>query len=184
MSSLIHSLLNAAIAATAPTESAYTAILPYANLLPQGHYFSEIISAADAAKDGIVIGIDCVHKLTNLEGRSFLVKFRFFTPRDTDDLMKTLQAYGLTGSVGGALTGLKEEVDIAQRPGSDRYVYITKRSLVPNPSAAQESHAQKKVGLSGRLSRRSSSVQNENIKKFFANDEEDDFEDFFDEEDD
>ena len=182
MSSLIHSLLNAAIAATAPTESAYTAILPYANLLSVGHYSSQIISVADAMKDGTVMGIDCIHKLTNLEGKTFMVKFRYFVPRDTDNLINTLKAYGMTGSVGDALTGLQENIEIAQRPGSDRYVYIAKRSLVPNPSAAQESHAQKKVGLSGRLNRRPSSVQSENIKKFFEDDEDEDFEDFLDEE--
>lgn len=170
--SAINSIINAAIAATTPTASAFSTILPYANLLPQGHYFSEIISVADATKNDVVIGIDCVHKLTNLEGKTFLVKFRFFAPRDTDNLINTLKAYGMTGSVGNVLTGLKEEVEITQRPGSDRYVHIDQRSLVSQSSAAQQSHTPKKVGIGGRFSRKSSSLPNEATRKFFEDDDE------------
>ena len=172
--SIINSLIQAAITATASPNP----ILPYSNLLPIGRYSSEIISVADAMKYDTVIGIDCVHKLTNLEGKTFLVKFRFFAPHDTENLIKTLQAYGLTGSVGDVLTGLKEEVEITQRPGSNLYVYIAQRSLVADYPATKESHTPKKVGLSGRLSRRPSSVQSENIKKFFDDEEDEDFEDF------
>ena len=170
--SVINSIINAAIAATVPTASVSNAILPYSNLLPAGTYESEILSVADAIQNDNVIGIDCIHKLTNHEGKSFLVKFRFFAPRDTDNLINTLKAYSMTGSVGNVLTGLKEEVEITQRPGSDRYVHIDQRSLVSESSAAQQSHTPKKVGIGGRFSRKSSSLPNEATRKFFEDDDE------------
>lgn len=180
--SVINSIINAAIAATVPTASVSNAIFPYSNLLPAGTYESEILSVADAIQNDNVIGIDCIHKLTNPEGKSFLVKFRLFAPRDIDELIQKLQSYGLAGSIGDALTGLKEDLDIAQRSNS-RYVYIASRSL-KNSHAGQQSPS-RKGGILGSRRRPPTfgSTQSQTAHNNLLADDED-YEDFLDQEED
>ena len=123
------SLLKKQISAPA-TQASAQAVLPYINNLPAGKYSSEIVDVSDAVQNGVIVGIDCIHKLTFENGNITFVKFRFFEPIDTSALIQVLASYGLSGNIGNALMGLKEEVDIAPRPNSARYVYIAHRAIL------------------------------------------------------
>ena len=124
------SLLQKQISALVTQVQPQATILPYVNNLPAGKYSSEIIDVADAVQKGVIVGIDCTHKLTSENGNVTFVKFRFFEPIDTSALIQVLASYGLSGNICNALKGLKEIVDIAPRPNSARYVYIAHRDIL------------------------------------------------------
>ena len=128
--------------------------------------------------------------LTDADGNTLFVKFRFFDPFDTQALIKVLSAYGLSGYIGDALKGLQETVDIAPRPKSIKYMYIAHRviSTVPISStsistAKTNSTTSKKGGLSSRLSNRSNKPVQTARQALISEDEEDEFDDFLDEAD-
>ena len=118
------SLLTTVISSLATVNTTTNVILPYQNLLPVGKYDSEIVAVADALQDNEIFGIDCTHFLTDSSGATFLVKFRYFHPKDIEMLSKTLASYGLSGTLESALVGLREVVDIEPRPNSIKYVFI------------------------------------------------------------
>lgn len=161
-SSVIGSFLNSVIS-SAPTKSTASCpvILPYVNCLPVGSYESKIVEITDAVQNGVLVGIDCTHELIDSNGKVYCVKFRFFAPEDIQHLKATLRSYNLSGTLGSALMGLTESVDIAPRPGSAKYVWIANRSLrvttstntqsLPTPtSSASSSPHRKGISLSNR----------------------------------
>ena len=125
-----NSILDETISETEVQTSAQAVILPLIENLPNGQYESEIVDVKLAIKNGVAIGIDCINKLTNSNGESLLVRFRYFAPNDTDSLKRVLSSYGLAGKLGSALMGLKEEVVIAPRPNSTRYMHIAQRAIL------------------------------------------------------
>ena len=124
------SLLNVLIPTAVAQPSAQAVVLPYVGSVAGGQYTSEIVAVDDAVQNGAIVGIDCTHKLTDSRGNTLLVKFRYFAPSDIEVLAKALAEYGLTGNLGSALMGLKETVDIAPRPGSNRYMSVAHRVLL------------------------------------------------------
>lgn len=123
------SFLQTVIPVSANSASLPTAILPYVGNLAIGQYESEIVAVDDAIQNDALVGIDCIHQLTDSNGKVITVKFRFFAPTEVDTLKKILSSYGMTGNLGSALLGLKETVDINHRPKSSRYLYISSRML-------------------------------------------------------
>ena len=169
-------------------------IMPFADLLPVGSYQSEIVAVAEAMQNGECVGIDCTHLLTNSAGKQYLVKFRLFAPYDIKEVAKTLKSYGLSGDMESALVGLKESLEIAPRPNSAKYVFISDRNMQTaqsDESLSQEKPPRKKGGLmtSRRASPYSSySSPTRSKNALHAEDEEDDDndddnDDFLDEED-
>lgn len=125
-----NSILDEIISETEVQTSAQAVILPLVENLPSGQYESEIVDVRLAIQNGVAIGIDCTNKLTSSNGKSLLVRFRYFAPTDTDSLKRVLSSYGLTGKLGSALMGLKENVAIAPRPNSTRYMHIAQRAIL------------------------------------------------------
>lgn len=177
---------------TPEMQAAAQAILPYINNLPAGKYTSEIVDVAEAVQKGDVVGIDCTHKLTNADGNIWLVKFRFFDPIDTENLIQVLASYGLSGNIGSALMGLRETVDIAPRPNSVRYMYIAERKQFSESESSFSSSVSststlspKRGGLSSRLSRRSNkptqTARQTLISDIDDEDDSDDWEEYGDE---
>lgn len=165
-------------------------IMPFADLLPVGSYQSEIVAVTDAVQNGECVGIDCTHLLTNGAGKQYLVKFRLFAPHDIKELAKTLKSYGFSGDMKSALVGLKELLEIAPRPNSAKYVYISCRSKAEqstNESSSQDKPPRKKGGLitSRRASPHSSYSSTAKSKNMLYEEDEEDEEDddYLDEED-
>lgn len=184
------SLLNTPISASSAQPSAQSVVLPYVSNLAGGQYVSEIIAVDDAVQNGAIVGIDCIHKLTDSSGNTLLVKFRYFAPSDIEALVKVLAEYGLTGGIGAALLGLQETVDIAARPGSNRYMSIVHRVLLSNTAtvtapthgtSVANTSCHKKGGVLSRRSRRQMS-KSLSYTKSLLDEDEDDYEE--DEEDD
>ena len=111
-----------------PSSTTQEVVLPYITTLSAGKYSSKIVAVAEAVQNNVVVGIDCTHKLTSYDGNITVVKFRFFEPIDTSKLIQVLASYGLSGNIGSALLGLNEIVEVAQRPNSNRYMYIARRT--------------------------------------------------------
>jgi hypothetical protein len=122
------SLFNTKNTITLP-HSSLAVVLPLVGNLPSGKYKSEIVAVENAVHNGVIVGIDCTHKLTDIGGNSFKVKFRFFAPNDVETLAKMLDLYGCTGTIGDGLYGLQETVYVAPRPNS-RYMSIIHRVLL------------------------------------------------------
>ena len=175
-----------------PASVAQAVVLPYVSNLTSGKYTSEIVDVVDAIQNGIVVGIDCTHKLTDADGNTLLVKFRFFDPFDTEALLQVLSTYGLSGNIGNALKGLQEIVDVAPRPKSNRYMYIAHRvlstvPLSPTSDSTNNSAISKKGGLSSRLGSRGNKPMQTSRRPLISVDEEDiddEFDDFLDDSED
>jgi len=185
ISSSKSSLLSATIPVFTTQASAQPdIILPLSSLLPSGEYNSQILSTNDVFKNGIVIGIDCIHKLTDIQGNVFVVKFRLFTPYDTEALIQKLSSYGLTGTVGDALVGLEETVEIKLKPQSSQYMHIASReklqalnSTDSDSEHKKETNHKKTGGLVARYRALSANKQNTQRQRLIEEDDEfDDFE--------
>ena len=169
-------------------QNASSIILPYADKLATGSYTSKIL----AVDEGIYQEkpyLDCIHELTDPNGEVKHVKFRFFATVDTDALFKKLADYKLVGTVADVLVGLEENITIAPRPGSTKYVYISDRALVtPSPSSPppdkKPSPSGKRIYFGSQANRHSKLSTREALLD--DGDEDDDFDDFddFDESDD
>ena len=120
-----YSFFNTKNSITLP-HSLMAVVLPLVGNIPSGKYKSEIVAVEDAVHNGVVVGIDCTHKLTDIGGNSFKVKFRFFAPHEVGTLATMLDLYGCTGTIGSGLYGLQEIVYIAPRFKS-RYMRIVHR---------------------------------------------------------
>ena len=186
------SLLNTLIPTAVAQPSAQAVVLPYVGNLASGQYTSEIVAVDDAVQNSSIVGIDCTHKLTDSSGNTLLVKFRYFAPFDIETLAKVLAEYCLTGGIGAALMGLQETVDIAPRPGSNRYMSIAHRVLLSNTttvsaptqgtSVANPSY-HKKGGMLSRHTRNSMSKSLSHTKSLLDADDDSEFDDFLDEDD-
>lgn len=121
------SLLSTTISSKT-TQNVSNVILPYATLLPEGSYTSKILSVGEGIYNDKAF-MDCIHELIDSGGNVRQVKFRFFAPVDTDALFKKLADYKLVGTVADVLVGLEENITIAPRPGSTKYVFISDRAL-------------------------------------------------------
>lgn len=186
------SLLNTLIPTAVVQPSAQAVVLPYVGNLAGGQYTSEIVAVVDAVQNGAVVGIDCTHKLTDSSGNTLLVKFRYFAPSDIEALAKVLAEYGLKGGIGAALMGLQETVDIAPRPGSNRYLCIAHRVLLSNTASVTaptqgtsvaNTSCHKKGGVLSRHSRNPMSKSLSHTKSLLDADDDSEFDDFLDEDD-
>lgn len=102
--------------------------LPKIGSLPAGCYESVIADVTEAMQSDQVVGIDCFHELTDASGHAYRVRFRFYE-HEVNGLCDTLASYGLTGSLGSVLKGLREIVDVKPKPGNSMYMHIAGRSL-------------------------------------------------------
>ena len=178
------SILSTPITASTIHNNVPSTILPLATQLPLGNYKSEIVSVSDAIQNDEIIGIDCVHRLTNSDGSEYLVKFRFFAPKDIQSLIDILAGYGLTGNLGSALLGLKENVTIVPRPRSAKYVHISNRNLAS--STVSSSPPAKKASLAsnrGHLCSKTHSSSTSSQRATLLDDDDSEFDDFLDEDD-
>ena len=131
-------------------QNASNIILPYSALLPTGSYSSKVLTVDEGLyKENPYL--DCTHELTAPSGEVWRVKFRFFAPVETEALFKKLADYMLIGTVAEVLTGLEENITIAPRPGSTKYVFIASRTLVT--STVSSSQPLKKSSSFGKHSR-------------------------------
>lgn len=127
-------------------------ILPKKQLLPEDSYESVIIDVTTVNLADGSVGIDCKHKLVNTDGRTFFVKFRMFPPTDINELVDTLYAYGMTGTLNDILPGLTEIVEVTPRRRNSDYMRISYRQLldkstaIDSPEALNESILHKKNG--------------------------------------
>ena len=185
------SFLNTPISTSSAQPSAQAVVLPYVGNLAGGQYTSEIVAVYDAVQNGAIVGIDCTHKLTDSSGKTLLVKFRYFAPSEVNALIAVLAGYGLTGNIGTVLTGLQETVNVVPRPGSNRYMSISQRTLMCNTATVTVSTQgaslnnmtnRKSGGLTSRLSGRHGSkpVQAQRQSLLSEEDDDDDFEVEFD----
>ena len=194
----ITSFLQTIIPSSMSSTSLQAAILPYVGNLAIGQYSSKIIAVDDAIQNGVLVGIDCIHELTDSNGNSVAVKFRFFAPTEVESLKNILSSYGMTGKLSSALIGLQETVNINYRPKSTRYLYISNRALStssasPTAAASSNSSCTQSSTQSGRGASRiggnhsltpvkSSIVSKPNLLRDDENDDDDDFNlDFLDE---
>ena len=170
------SLLTTTISSSA-LQNASSIILPYATLLPTGTYLSKVVAVDEGVfKDKPYI--DCTHELTAPDGEVRRVKFRFFAPTETDALFQKLAEYKLVGTVGEVLVGLEEDVVIAPRPSSSRYVYISHRMLatptVTSPTSAKKSSlVSKRSYLGGKTHSSSNPSQRASLLEVDEDDEDD-----------
>ena len=134
------SLLSTTISSIT-TQNVSNVILPYATLLPEGSYTSKILSVDEGIYNDKAF-MDCIHELIDSGGNVRQVKFRYFAPVDTNALFKKLEEYNLVGTVADVLVGLEENITIAPRPGSTKYVFISDRALV-TPAASSPPPAKK-----------------------------------------
>ena len=178
------SLLTTTISSST-MQNASSIILPYADKLATGSYTSKIL----AVDEGIYQEkpyLDCIHELTDPNGEVKRVKFRFFAPVDTDALFKKLADYKLVGTVADVLVGLEENITIAPRPGSIKYVCISDRALVVS-SASSSSPAKKhsSLGKLGHFSNKTKSASKLSSREALLDEDDDDseFDDFLEEDD-
>ena len=176
----LNSILNTPLSASLQKEKEI--LLPYTNVLPLGDYSSEIVSVSEVGEQSSCI--DCVHRLTDNQGQTYWVKFRFFAPKDTDALAKKMIEYGFSGTLGDALVGLCETVSIKQRSGSKKYVFIASRTLCENVSVS----SQKKLGhaslnRNGRTLHQAPSRLEKERQALLSEEEDTEFDDFLTEED-
>lgn len=170
----------------AATQISY--ILPIAQNLMAGYYLSKIMDVQEVIDtNGQLLALDFYHMLTDSSGNIVNVRFRYYE-KELPSLASSLKQYSQLQTWKDTI-GLQEQITISAK-ASGNYLKISTRSALtvtttsanPINATAQQAHTPKKVGLGGRLNRRPSSVQSENIKKFFEDDEDEDFEDFLDEE--
>lgn len=178
------SLLSTTISSST-MQNASNIILPYATLLPEGSYMSKILSVGEGIYNDKAF-MDCVHELIDSGGNVRQVKFRYFAPVDTDALFKKLADYKLVGTVADVLVGLEENITIAPRPGSIKYVCISDRALVVS-SASSSSPAKKhsSLGKLGHFSNKTKSASKLSSREALLDEDDDDseFDDFLEEDD-
>ena len=135
------SILSTPVSSSCTQNDITDVILPYADLLPTGKYISKIVSVSEGVYDSKPY-IDCIHQLTDVNGDTKIVKFRYFAPTETTALRKKMAEYKFKGLMSEALDALEESVTISPRPGSAKYVYISDRTLV-TPAASSPPPAKK-----------------------------------------
>ena len=206
------SLLATSVTASSVTSAQQTAPpvfkTPTTGNLPAGHYDSLITDVADAVQNGQVVGVDCFHELTDPNGTTYRVRFRYYAPHEVDALVKAVASYGLSGSLGNLLQGLQESVDVVPKAPPSNYMYIAHRTLqattqttaaslstttqttTATPATGSSATASpptpcKGVGLSSR--RKFGSKQPTMSRQrtvLLSEDEDDEFDDFLDDDDD
>lgn len=174
------SLLSTTISSSA-TQNVTNTILPFATLLPTGAYLSKILSVDEGIYQEKPF-LDCTHEITAPNGEVKHVKFRFFAPTETDALFQKLAEYKLVGTVAEVLVGLEENIIIAPRPNSAKYVYISQRALV-TPSVSSPPHSKKSSSLGKRscFGNKAHSTSKSPTRAILLDDDE--FDDFLEEND-
>ncbi|MBQ7897260.1 MAG: hypothetical protein IJ323_02430 [Clostridia bacterium] len=143
------SILSTLVSSTCTQNDITDVILPYADLLPTGMYISKIVSVSEGVYDSKPY-IDCIHQLTDVNGDTKIVKFRYFAPTETTALRKKMAEYKFEGSMAEALDALEESVTISHRPGSAKYVYISARALATS-TVSSSPPTNKPSSLGGRI---------------------------------
>ena len=179
----VRSLLSTNISTISENGNFPSVILPYSDRLATGSYMSKILSVDEGIYHDKAF-IDCVHELTDAGGNILHVKFRYFAPHETDNLVKVLISYKLTGKIGNLLLGLEEHVNLATRPGISKYVYIASRALsTPTTSTPPP----KKSCLIGKRSNKTNTTsmtsRRDALLKYDEDEGDDEFENFLEEDD-
>lgn len=126
-------LTSTVVAPVASPVSSGAVILPRIGVLPAGIYTSEILSIAEAVQNGVAVGVDFVHHLTDAAGKQYDVKFRVYAPWELDRLVEIFASYDLNGLLDQVSVGLQEEVEIAPKANS-AYMGIVGRRLMTPPT--------------------------------------------------
>lgn len=173
------SLLSTPVTVALTNINTSVVILPLVGQLPAGQYSSKIQSVSETIYMGKPV-IDCVHELTSNTGKVYYVKFRYFSPFDTNNLIDTMASYKLSGNLGDVLIGLAETVDVAPRYGSERYMEIVGRSLLVTSASSTSASTgiTKQHHHIGNPSRKAADIQ---VKKLSLDDPE--FDDFLEDDD-
>jgi hypothetical protein len=127
-SSLLGTPVVSTPVASAQQNATPTFDLPKIGILPVGHYDSVIVDVAEAIQNGQVVGVDCFHQLTGSSGITYRVRFRHYAPKEVEELVEAVASYGLEGSLGSLLQGLKESVDVAPKGQTSNYMHIAHRT--------------------------------------------------------
>ena len=172
-----NSILSTPISLDCVKNDTRDVILPYTDLLPIGRYSSKILSASEGVYSNKPY-IDCVHELADEDEKVFVVKFRFFAPSETDALLDTLSSYRLTGTMANVLNGLEENVTIAPRPGSTKYVYISSRALVTTTVPSSSPSKKASFGKRNRFGSMLKGSSKPQTRQSLLDDDDDDFDDF------
>ena len=123
------SLASTMIAASTPAPSGTSnVLLPTIGTFPAGRYDSKITGIHDAVQNGVVVGVDVIHQLTNSNGQVIHTSFRYYVPRELDALIKIFASYGLSGALNEVAIGLEEVVDISPKDRSS-YLHVAARQL-------------------------------------------------------
>ena len=113
-------------------------LLPKVGALPAGRYRSTILSVDyNIADNDIITSVDMIHELLDGSDQRFQVKFRYFTPHDTNKLLPILSSYGLKGDL-RKVVGLAEEVEITPKTNSS-YLVISNRWMCSPPTSVPSS---------------------------------------------
>lgn len=189
--STISSLANSIVGQNKRSGNGMTpkTLIPFLNAFPAGSYESTVLTVDDALQNGLCVGVDMVHDLTDANGVHYQVRFRYYQG-EVEALLDRMGDYGLNGALNEVAIGLEEEVDIAPK-GRGNYLHIADRRLKSStarttasppatPSTTSAPPSPPKRGLLG--SKRP--TVSKPPRNLLAEDDDDDFEDLDFEDDD